>query len=796
MKKITLSELDHILHFVNKPGRYIGKEINSIQKPFSNNILKTVLCYPDIYEVGMSNFSLRILYELINSSPDMLAERVFLPDSDMQTIMNKNSIPLFSLESKRPVRDFDILGFTIQYELNYLHLLQILKLSKISIWATDRTEKDPLIIAGGAGLANPEPVADFIDLFLIGEADDILISLFNKILTWKKKKKSKNYILQNLNKLDYIYIPQMNLKKTYRHIVPDLNKTHHPVKQIVPLVDIIQNRGIIEIDRGCINNCRFCQAGYYYRPKRERDIDNILNISERLIQHTGYNIITLLSLSISNYSQISRLIKLLNLKFQNKGISFSLPSIRIDKFTLGLLDEVSIVRKSGLTFALETADINIQKAINKYQDIDNFIETLMEVARKKWRTVKIYLMIGFEKSHNEVIKIQELIDKIINRLKQKNLYLKINLHISPLIKKPLTPLEKDPQIDFKIISSKINSLKNIFYSKQYKRWLKLKGHNLEESWLDAVLSRADRKISKVLYYMLNRNPVPWNNINIDEWTEAFKENHINPEDYLYNTEYLLNNIPWKNINFGYTDSFFKNELEKFNKKKINPGCIDNVCYHCGICNKAVKNIKAKITVENIHIKKQSYQNNKRFKYLLKFRKKGFFKYISHRDLIGVFDKIFRMINIPIIYTQGFNKRMKMSMLFTPPLMVEGENEVLQFNTYKIIKEKSIIQKINNIIKDDNFKIKKIIKINNSNKISHLGFDHSEYRITFTNAALYKTALINIRQSNIHYKKLENLVLIITLSKDRSITKLLQKICLKEFPQLWQDIKSITRNKIY
>ncbi|MBU1077984.1 MAG: TIGR03936 family radical SAM-associated protein [Spirochaetes bacterium] len=800
MNSLTDKQLEEILHYIFKPGQYIGKEINSVTKKWDKKTLKVALCYPDLYEIGMANYSIRILYELVNNSSNLLLERVFLPEEDMQKAMKEKKIPLFSLESRHFINNFDVLGFTIQYELNYLPMLQILKLSGIPFSSSER-RSFPLVMAGGAGLANPEPIADFIDFFLIGEADDVIIGLLKKIKAWKDKNMGRDEILRELDRIEYIFVPSLNKTITRRHIVPDLNRAYHPVKQIVPFIVPVQNRGVVEVDRGCINNCRFCQAGYYYRPKRERSMDTIIKIVDRLIKNTGYSTLTLLSLSISNYSCLIDLLKALNSRYRGQGISLSLPSIRIDAFTIDLLKQLDIVRRSGLTFALESADIDIQKMINKRIDLDNFIETLVTAARKRWKTIKIYLMIGFNKDDSEVSSIQSLIDRIITRLKQERLRITINLHVNPIAKKPLTPLETEEQIDFRIIEEKFDRLRNIFFSRHYKKWVHLKGQDIKTSFLDAILARADREISRVLLSLIQKGyytDTGKGGPDVDMWLKTFKENGIDHEKYLYNKEYLQKVFQKeRKIDFRYKEGFFTDEYTKYQSREKTGNCLDEACYNCGICNKEIKN-----SVSTTPAVKKERNNKKkgtqlRFKYKLTFTKKGSYKFISHRDLWDVFETIFRRISLPIVYSEGFNKRMRFSLIFTPPLMVEGEKEILELFTHKALDEEKVMRMINAVLTDKDLHIKNITRLADHKRSLNSVLGHSEYTIDMISKSLHSLLLNKIKKNKgIALKSTKDLSLTLILLKDRSVTKLLAELSSEEFPALWKKIKNIKRNRIF
>ncbi|MFW6035525.1 MAG: TIGR03960 family B12-binding radical SAM protein [Halothermotrichaceae bacterium] len=601
-------KIDKHLHKVTNPTRYIGNEWNAVRKEWTEDKIKVAVAFPDLYEIGMSHLGLKIIYHLLNNESDIVCERCYAPWTDMEELMREKQIPLFSLENKREIKNFDVLGFTLQYEMSYTNILNMMNLAGIPLYSRDRNEKYPLVIAGGSTVFNPEPIAPFIDLFFIGETEDEIVNLIHKYDKYKKSGLNRSEILKKLSKIDGVYIPDLykvsyndngeiqainaedDVKSEIRkQIVTNLDQSFYPTDFIVPYFDIVHDRAVLEVARGCSRGCRFCAAGMTYRPVRERSKETIMRLADDILKNTGYEEISLSSLSTADYTEISDLVKTMSKKYEDRKISISLPSLRVDEFSVNLAKEVQRVRKSGLTFAPEAGSQRLRNVINKGVDEDDLYEAVRAAFEKGWSTIKLYFMIGLPTETKEDLQgIVELSKKVLKigkeiRKQKKKRMRRINIHVSvsTFIPKPFTPFQWVRMDHRQEIIEKQDYLRKNVKGKG----LSLSWNDVELSLLEGVFSRGDRRLAEVLKSAWEKGCRfdGWSdNFEFESWQESFAENQLEIEDYLRqrNNDELL---PWNHLNMGISDKFLKKEYQRAVKGEKTDDCRSHGCTGCNIC---------------------------------------------------------------------------------------------------------------------------------------------------------------------------------------------------------------------
>ncbi len=595
---------EELLDKIEKPGRYTGKEYNEIVKNENESKIKIALTFPDLYEIGMSYLGFKILYEIINQRDDASAERVFSPAVDMEKLLREQQIPIFSLETYRTLNSFDIVGFTIQHELCFSNILNLIELGQIPLKSEERKEKDPLVIAGGPGAFNPEPLARFIDLFVIGEGEEIIGEIIEVYKRWKEKKQSRVILLEELAHIEGIYIPshyKVNYyedgrvksiapkKEEYypiikKRIVSDFNQVFFPLYPIVPNIDVVHDRITLEIFRGCTRGCRFCQAGMIYRPVREKSVKTLIKLADEILVHTGYEEISLSSLSSSDYSEIERLITQLVDRFKEKGVGISLPSLRIDTFSVALAQQVQRVRKTGLTFAPEVGTQRLRDVINKNVQEEDLCSSMEAAFKAGWRKVKLYFMIGLPTETEEdvegIVRLVNQIDHMGREITGRRV--NINLSVSAFVPKAYTPFQWEAQEERSILSKKIRYLKNKL------NWgnVSFSYPDINYSYLEAVFARGDRRLGEVLervHYLGCKFDAWREQFDFEVWQRAFTDGGLSMEFYANRVRRDDEIFPWDHISCGVKKEYLLQEKERAYKGETTPDCRFDSCTLCGVC---------------------------------------------------------------------------------------------------------------------------------------------------------------------------------------------------------------------
>ena len=602
MNKIT----DDILCKVEKPSRYIGGELNEINKDVSEVDIRFAFCFPDVYEVGMSHLGTRILYHTINERKDTYCERVFAPWPDMEELLRKNEIPLYSLETKEPLFNFDIVGFTLQYEMSYTNILNMLNLSGITIRADERGDNEPLVIAGGPCAYNPEPLHSIVDVFQIGEGEEMMNEFLDVYKKYKQNNWNKKEFLREVSHIQGIYVPSLysvsynedgtikEFKPKYEDVpkvvkkrfITNFDKVDFPEKIIVPYTDIVHDRIVLETFRGCTNGCRFCQAGMIYRPVREKTKETLIKQAKALVKSTGYQEISLSSLSTCDYSDIQGLIHDLMEEFSEDKVAIALPSIRVDAFSVDLIKEIQKVKKTGLTFAPEAGSQRMRDIINKGLTEERILEAARSAFEAGWTGIKLYFIIGLPYEEIEdCTAIGELAQKIADEYFGvpkgiRNKGLRITVSTSILVPKPFTPFQWAKMDRVEEVTEKIKAVRESIKS----RSIFYNYHEQKTSYMEALFARGDRRLSEVLIKAFEKGAKfdGWSEyFNFEIWEEAIKECGLDGDFYAYRERSYDEILPWDFIDIGVSKKYLENENEKAKKAELTKNCRKG-CTNCGI----------------------------------------------------------------------------------------------------------------------------------------------------------------------------------------------------------------------
>lgn len=596
---------DEILLQVEKPARYVGNEINMVKKNPKDVDVRFAFCFPDVYEVGMSYLGMQILYYFLNRREDTYCERVYTPWIDMENQMRDNKIPLFAIESQEPIKSFDIVAFTLQYEMSYTNILNMLDLAQIPIWSKDRGEDAPIICAGGSCAYNPEPLAEIIDFFYLGEGEVLYDDIIELYKQNKKNGGSREKFLELLLQFDGIYVPKFydvtykptgeieSFKPNHPNarqiitkvIVTDMDKSFYPEKLLVPLIEIVHDRVVLETFRGCIRGCRFCQAGIIYRPVREKSVDTLIKQARTLIKASGHQEISLLSLSTNDYTCFEPLAETLLSEFKDKGINLSLPSLRVDAFSLELMNKIQAVRKSSVTFAPEAGTQRMRDVINKNLSEKEILNGCKLLFDGGWDRVKLYFMMGLPtETEEDLLGIGELADKIVNKYfeipkEQRNRQVTVVLSTACFVPKPFTPFQWSAQDTCKQFIEKQKVVRKGITRKQ----VQYNYHHADLSALEGAMARGDRRIAKVIYEAWKNGCkfdgwTEW--FSYDKWMDAFEKTGIDATFYANRERSLDEILPWDHISVGVNKEFLKKEYLKAMSGETTPNCREK-CSGCG-----------------------------------------------------------------------------------------------------------------------------------------------------------------------------------------------------------------------
>tara|TARA_B100000315_G_scaffold115921_1_gene106321 strand:- start:4462 stop:7149 length:2688 start_codon:yes stop_codon:yes gene_type:complete len=750
---------EELLPFVRKPSQYIGEEVNSIKKDLKKIQATISLVFPDKYEIGMSHLGLKILYHIVNKREEFAAERVFAPDLDYEELLREKCMPLASLENKLPLNKFDIIGFTIPYEMSYTNILNILDLGHIPLLRKDRGEDHPLIIGGGPCAYNPEPLADFFDCFIVGDGEEVIVEILELFAESKKKKETKNQMLRRLTEIKGIYIPSMfNIKyfengsikqiepenkryaKIEKRILLDLDKADYPVAPVVPYAKLVHDRISIEIDRGCTQACRFCQAGFTYRPVRERTVEKILELTANSIEKTGYGEISLLSLSSGDYSRIDKLLSEFIRSFSSSNVFLSLPSLQPGTIKKDMVDCMRLTGKGGITIAVESGSQRLRNVLNKKITEEEVLTATENFAQAGWETIKLYFMVGLPtETDNDLEEIYLICKKVFSKAKQKNpRFKKLNIGISFFVPKPHTPFQWISQANFVYVEKKLKFLRSKFKSRSK---YKIKWQNPKLSFLEGVFARGDRRLGKVLLhaFQLGCKFDGWSErFNFESWMAAFEKAQIDPAFYTQNRIDKDEIFPWDLIDIGVKkEHLFKEHLQS--KKEIKEeDCRQGKCIVCGLENictdiNPVREVSADRSVESTlpssialtPILPETFSNGLKkiekrkpvvtqydqiltemdaikqedaiFKYRIQFTKTFLARFLSHLEISSLLVRALRRAKIPVDYSKGFHPRPRISFAFALPVGMESKEELFDIFLTAEMRPDSIRSKLNNVM---------------------------------------------------------------------------------------------------
>lgn len=728
---MSIKNFQDILPLVERPSRYLGTEINSIKKDPDKVRLKVALAFPDLYEIGTSHFGLQILYHILNKHKEIAAERVYAPDVDMESYLRSSHMPLVSMESHKPLKSFDVIGFSLLYELNYTNVLTMLDLSDIPFFSSERDGLFPLIIAGGPCTCNPEPVADFFDAMVVGDGENVIVDISRAWLAWKEDgSEDKEVLLKQLSLIKGAYVPAFfNLTgssaggKTFfqipqprfsdykviaREIIADLETAPFPDAPVIPFGKPVHDRLRVEIARGCTRGCRFCQAGMIYRPVRERSVKKLLNLFDTSCAATGYEDLSLLSLSTADYGSIVSLMERLMVRCEPRQIAVSLPSLRAGTLTPELINIIKRVRKTGFTIAPEAGSQRLRNVINKNITEKEIVDTVQDVFNLGWLVIKLYFMIGLPSETDEdLLAIVELVKKL-RKIKSRagGRRGQINVSVATFIPKPHTPFQWAPQISLAESREKIAWLR----AKLKIPGIHFKWQNPEVSMVEGLFARGDRRLSGLLVdaYKKGCKFDGWGDrFQYGLWKKAFADQALDTDSYTTCARDVTDRLPWDHIDTGVTKEFVKLEWEKAKRGEHTPDCRRGDCNTCGVCD--FKTIEPKVfevgkeepcqDIVNEFLYNKGGATDKKAAFYTRIRvcysKQGQSKYFGHLEFVNIFLRALRRAGISVRFTEGFHPMPKVSFDDALPIGMESLNESLSLEVCGSVKPDAVTTALNN-----------------------------------------------------------------------------------------------------